>query len=537
MAEKTDIELSVPIQARLKAMMTAHRTLIALLVVTLSTDIFPPFMRLLGSQRYEFLGISEEQWSIYVASRGLVFILFILLAGVLGDIHGRRRMLLWTLTAFIVGMLWLTFLSPLTVSYLLIYTLLAILVVMINILTVTLVILSYEGRSQLFAVAVYSIISGAGFLLAPILTRAIGHYFGANVVFILPVLLAVFGARLIIKNVPERFTEGRLRRQDVIVLAVWTAGLCLMIYAGVLSGNLGWSHPLVWGGLALGGLMLLSVTWLRGQRLPGKYRIKMVHGRELSMAIFAGVVLYLAFFAIVVQIFNYLNKVLQYNLVIAGLAMTPILIGALVQNSKVIRWTSQLGVRQAMSLGLVLVAVPALVLSMLNTPISHWILLSGLLLVGFGFILCNSQRLLLLDSSVPRKLAATAQSIGSATANLGGALAYSFMMTLVIGFAVRAYVQTLEEFGLSQEFITSRLFRLAEFGEQISVLSTAEENIDLLREIDYWLVQAYITGLSRAMLVLGIVCLLSAAIVYVGLRGTQGSSASIDGDEDQKAGI
>lgn len=235
--------------------------------------------------------------------------------------------------------------------------------------------------------------------------------------------------------------------------------------------------------------------------------------------------------------FNFLNKVLQYNLMIAGLAMTPILIGALVQNSRVIRWTNQLGVRQAMSLGLVLVAIPALVLSLLNTPISHWILLPGLLLVGFGFILCNSQRLLLLNSSVPRKLAATAQSIGSATANLGGALAYSFMMTLVIGFGVRAYVQTLEELGLSQAFITSRLFRLAEFGEQISVLSTADENIDLLREIDYWLVQAYVTGLSRAMLVLGIVCLFSAAIVYVGLRGMQGSGASLEGDEDQKAGI
>ena len=537
MAESTNLKSSTSIQSHVKSFLASHKVLVALLVVTLSTDIFPPFMRLLGPQRYDFLGISEEQWSIYVASRGLVFILFVLLAGVLGDIHGRRRMLLGTLAAFIVGMLLLTFLSPLTVTYLFIYTLLSILVVMINILTVTLVILSYEGRSQLFAVAVYSIISGAGFLLAPILTRAIGRYFGANVVFILPVLLAVLGVRLTIKHVPERFTEGSLRRQDVIVLAVWTAGLCLMIYAGVLSGNLGWSHPLVLGGLALGGLVLLALAWLRGQRLPGKYRIKMVYRRELSMAIFAGVVLYLAFYAIVVQIFNFLNKVLQYNLMIAGLAMTPILIGALVQNSRVIRWTNQLGVRQAMSLGLVLVAIPALVLSLLNTPISHWILLPGLLLVGFGFILCNSQRLLLLNSSVPRKLAATAQSIGSATANLGGALAYSFMMTLVIGFGVRAYVQTLEELGLSQAFITSRLFRLAEFGEQISVLSTADENIDLLREIDYWLVQAYVTGLSRAMLVLGIVCLFSAAIVYVGLRGMQGSGASLEGDEDQKAGI
>jgi hypothetical protein len=118
---------------------------------------------------------------------------------------------------------------------------------------------------------------------------------------------------------------------------------------------------------------------------------------------------------------------------------------------------------------------------------------------------------------------------------LGGALAYAFMMALVIGFGVRAYVQTLEELGLSQAFITSRLFRLAEFGEQISVVSTSDEQIDLLREIDFWLVQAFVTGLSRAMLVLGLVCLFSAAIVYVGLRDTRSETDILERYDDQPA--
>jgi DHA2 family methylenomycin A resistance protein-like MFS transporter len=535
MTESTDLDPSTPLPVRLKGVLASHKALVALVIVTIATVIFPPFLRLLGQQRYDILGISEEQWSIFVASRGLVFILFVLAAGVLGDIRGRRRMLLWILAAFIIGNIFLVFRSPFTISYLIVYTILAILVVMINILSVTLVILSYEGRTQLIALVVYSIITGAGFLLAPILTRAIGRQFGANLVFMLPLLLAALGFRLTVKNIPERPSEGNVRHQDVIALAVWTTGLCLIIYAGVLSGGLGWTHPLVLTGLALGGLILLALAWLRGQRLPGKYRFRLVSGRELSMAVFAGVVLYLAFYAIVVQIFNFLNKVLQYNLVIAGLAMAPILIGALVQNSKIIRWTSQLRTRQAMSLGLALIGIPALVLSLLDTEISYWILLPSLVLVGFGFILCNTQRLLLLASSVPRNLAATVQSIGGATANLGGALAYAFMMTLVTGFGLRAYVQTLEEFGLSQAFITSRLFRLAEFGEQISVVSASDEQIDLLREIDFWLVQAYVTGLSRAMLVLGIVCLFSAAIVYVGLRGAQEGGASFEEHGDKPA--
>jgi hypothetical protein len=109
------------------------------------------------------------------------------------------------------------------------------------------------------------------------------------------------------------------------------------------------------------------------------------------------------------------------------------------------------------------------------------------------------------------------------------------MITLVAGFGVRAYVQTLEEFGVSQAFITSRLIRLAEFGEQISLVAVPEDQIDLLKEIDFWLVQAYITGLSRAMLVLGIVCLFSAAIVYVGLKGEQEGGIPTRDKEDRPA--
>jgi hypothetical protein len=130
---------------------------------------------------------------------------------------------------------------------------------------------------------------------------------------------------------------------------------------------------------------------------------------------------------------------------------------------------------------------------------------------------------------VPSSLAATVQSIGSATAHLGSALAYSFMMTLLEGFGMRAYVQTLESFGFTDLQISIRLTALARASEDISVLAPTEEQTELLQQIDFWIVQAYTTGLSRAMLVLAAVCLISAAIVYVGLRKNKKSAESEDG--------
>ena len=237
------------------------------------------------------------------------------------------------------------------------------------------------------------------------------------------------------------------------------------------------------------------------------------------MAIFAGIVLYLALYAISVQMFNFLSRVQNLSAIISGIALAPILVGAII-SIQLARKTRHWSIRQAISVGLVVVGIPAIILSLVQPDFSYLLLLPSLLLLGFGFILANSPRLLLLSSSVPRNLAATVQSIGDATAHMGSALAYSFMITLIEGFGMRAYVQTLESFGLTEQQIAIRLTTLARASEDISILLPAEEETAFLQQIDFWIVQSYTVGLSRAMLVLGIVCLFSAAVVYIGLRAS-----------------
>jgi MFS family permease len=69
--------------------LSAYKDFLAIAVVVLATDFAPPFVRILGSKTWTSLGITESQWSIVMASRGLFFIIFILAAGVLGDLYGR----------------------------------------------------------------------------------------------------------------------------------------------------------------------------------------------------------------------------------------------------------------------------------------------------------------------------------------------------------------------------------------------------------------------------------------------------------------
>jgi DHA2 family methylenomycin A resistance protein-like MFS transporter len=496
---------------------SSNKDFLALLVVVLATDFAPPFVRILGSRAWTGLGISEAQWSIVMATRGLFFIVFILAAGVLGDLYGRRRVLLLTLAAFIFCIPILIFSSPNGSLFFVTYVLWAILSLMIRTLVVALVILRFEDRVRILALVIFSIVSGAGFLLSPLVATTLKDTAGFNAVFITPVLLALIGFGLARKYIQESQVAFDFWRLDAAALAIWTFGLCLMIFAGLLSGALGWTSPLVLAGLGIGVVIILAVSWLSGQPLPEKWKFKLRYDRRLGIAIYSGVVLNLSLFAISVQVFNFMSRVQNISAILSGIALAPILAGA-VLSVWVVRMIRRWDIGQAIAAGLVVIGLPALGLSLLQPDIAYWVLIPSLLLLGFGFILGNSPRLLLLADSVPSSLAATVQSIGSATAHLGSALAYSFMITLLEGFGMQAYVQTLESFGFTELQISIRLTALARASEDISVLAPTEEQTEFMQQIDFWIVQAYTVGLSRAMLVLAAVCLVSAAAVYVGLR-------------------
>jgi MFS family permease len=516
MAQITDSTTSLP--QLLADKRAAVRVFIIASMIMLATMFSPPFMRMLGSTAWTSIGWTEVEWSVFSATRGLVFIIFVLVAGVGGDFWGRRRVLLWSLAGFILCMLLLAIL-PVGSAFLIVFTVTAILGVMLRTLTITLIILAFPSTERVVVpVIIYSALAGLGVIISPIFSKAIVRMAGLTAVYFLPLILAFAGFVLTLKYIPESRAAGDLKKMNVIALVIWTFGLCVLIFAGVLAGGLGWTNPLVIGGLIVGGGLIIILKWLDGVTLPEKWRFKLLFQRQLSVAVYAGVILNVALYAITVQVFNFLNEVQDYNAILAGLALAPILAGAVLVVALSARLAFQWRLAQALSASLLVIAVPATVLSLLSPDISYWVLLPSLMLLGFGFILGNSPRLLLLSSSVPLNLSATVQAIGSATAQLGGALAYSFMLTLVHGFGMQAVTNELQSIGLSNFQISSQLLLLVEASEEISALFPSATMPDLTRPVDLFLQQIYVVGLARAMLALAGVCLFSAIIVYLGLR-------------------
>ena len=490
--------------------------ILAVVVVMLSTLIAPPFQRILGSTNWRLLGWTESQWSLFTGSRALFFILFTLSVGMLGDFWGRRRILLLVLFGFTACIL-ATIMFPIGVISLALQTALTILGIMVRTLTLTMVILILDGRERLLGIVLYSAFSGATFFLTPIILKGLLENTDIKTLFIPPLLLALIGYWMVTKTIPESRASLDTNRHSAVALIVWAFGIYSLIFSVVLIGSIGWGHPLVLIGLALGGGVLLVLFWLKRISASKPWKFSFYHQRQLSIAILAGVVINIALYAILVQMYNFFTNVQNFSMINTVLTMAPILLGVFLLGALATRLMIRFGMSRSLTIGLLVLAIPAIGLSIVETDISYWVIMPFFILLGFGFILGNTPRLVLLFKSVPSDLIATVQSIGSATSQVGSALAYTFMMTLLERFTNNAYVKMLGSSGLSNESIAERITQLVTASESLPLTISQHQRVQLIQNVEPLLKNAYVTGISQSMLVLAGVCVISAAVVHFGL--------------------
>jgi hypothetical protein len=393
--------------------------------------------------------------------------------------------------------------------------------------------IAFDRRRRIFALMVYSAIVLLGYVLSPWMAREIGQNANARYMYALPTALGVLALGLAIKYIlPGSLVRAKVL--DVLTMNLWIAGLCGVIFALVLAGIVGWTNIWVLFILGIGIVIMVGVD--RFERIPlgdERWRYHLGFKRQLGVAIVAGVMLNLVLFSVTAQIYTFMNRVQNYDLLAAAIRLAPVLVGAVVFGAIAAQLTIRLGARNALSLGLLVTAAAATGFSLLQPNLPYWILALLLAAVGFGFILGNTPRLLLLNAAVPYGLTATAQAIGSATAQLGGALAYALMLYLTQGFGLQVLTGLVQGSGLNLTEAALQLESLSVSVDSLSLLKTSPVQMTIAEYLVPGFQLAYTKGLSQAMLVLAGVCVVAAVLVQVVLRRT--STSNIQGDAEPVA--
>lgn len=405
------------------------------------------------------LDLTDAQWvnSIYA----VVLAALLLSSGRLSDRLGRRRMLLVGLVLFMVGSV-LAALSDAASPLIWARVVQALGAALIMPATLSTVNATFRGRYRAAAFGVWgAVISGAA-AVGPLAGGALTQYASWEWIFIVNIPLGLIVMVTTLMWVRE--TRGGDNRPGVDVDGALLSGIGFgaLVFAIIEGPNLGWWKPttdftvfgLTWPATApisivpillLVGIaaLVLFVLWERHRARNGRSAI--LDLTLFSLPTFAwgnvtAAMVAIGEFAIIFVLPLYLMNVLGLDVMIAGLILAAMAVGAFVSGASARHLAARFGAPGVVLLGLFLEVAGVLVLALfISATSSGWLIAAVLAVYGLGLGLASAQLTSTVLRDVPPKQSgqgsatqSTVRQVGSAlgTAFSGAALSVALAVTL-----------------------------------------------------------------------------------------------------------
>jgi EmrB/QacA subfamily drug resistance transporter len=379
----------------------------------------------------EDLGFSQASLVWVVNAYMLTFGGFLLLGGRLGDLFGKRRMVLAGTVAFTLASL----ACGLAGSQAMLVAARAVQglggAVVSAVAMALMMDLFTEPAERAKAMGVFGfVMSGGGsvgVLLGGLLTGALGWHW----VFLinLPIGAAVVALCLLLIPADRGGAHARL---DVAGAITVTASLMLAVYAVVDGNEAGWTSAQTLGLLGLAALLLLAFVGIEVRVREPLMPMRLFRSRNVTTANVVGVLWAAAMFAWFFISALYLQLVLGYSPMQVGLAFLPanLIMGAFslgISAKMVLRF----GIRGPLAAGLALAAAGLALFALAPVGGSFLVhVLPGMVLLGLGAGMAFNPVLLAAMSDVDASDSGLASGVVNTSFMMGGALGLAVLASL-----------------------------------------------------------------------------------------------------------
>ncbi len=378
------------------------------------------------------LGFSEDGLQWVVNAYTVTFAGFLLLGGRAADLFGRRRV-------FVIGLLLFSLASlagglandPTTLIVARLIQGVGGAVVApasLSILTSTFT----EPRERHRAVGIWGAMGGAGatagVLLGGVLTDVLSWRW---ILFInLPIgLVTAFMSQRLLQ---EGRNEHAARNLDIAGAVTATLGLSALIFGVVRTDSAGWGDPTTL--IAIGGGLLMLAVFIGIEGWVAKaplMPLRLFRSRQLSAANVGIAVVGASTFAMWFFLSLYLQDVLGYSPLKAGIVFLPMTIAVVIGSAVASRYTLRVGARRMLIMGMVMLAVG---LAMFTDIGVHGDYLGELLVPGllasFGMPLAFIPGTIVATSGVKPQEAGLASAVASTARLFGGAVGLAVLTTI-----------------------------------------------------------------------------------------------------------
>ena len=397
---------------------------LSLVVVGLDTLILnvalPTLQRDLGATG------SDLQWT--VDSYALAFGGLLLLAGGLGDRFGRRRILTVGLALF--GATSMAAALSTSIDGLIAARVgMGVGAALIMPATLSIIKVVFAPAEQGRAIAIWAGGASVGIPLGPVVGGLLlEHYSWSSVFWInVPVVLVALVAGLVL--IPEsRDSSGA--RLDLLGAALSTAGLATLVFAIIEAPVHGWTSLTTLGSVAAAGVLLVAFwTWQKRTSSP-LLPPSLVRDRRVGGSVIVIAVMAFALYGVLFSLTQYLQFVLRYEPLEAGLRLLPIvaIVGAAPLGVVLVR---RAGFHRTAALGVAAVAIAAGLVAALDVDTPGQALLAVAAIgVGLGFALPPASDAIL--AATPRNKAGVGSALTDAALQVGGSLGVAVLGSVLV---------------------------------------------------------------------------------------------------------
>jgi EmrB/QacA subfamily drug resistance transporter len=380
------------------------------------------------------LGLTEANLQWIVSAYTLVFGGFLLLGGRMGDLLGRKRL-------FLVGLVIFTFASLMNglastegqlIAFRALQGLGAALIspAALSIISTTFA----EGAERAKALAVWAAIAIGGSAVGLILGGALVEWFSWPWIFFVNVPVGIAAFALSLRLVPESRDEHAHRSYDVAGAVTVTGGLMSLVYAIVKAETDGWTSATTLGFFALAAVLLGSFLIIEMRASSPLVRLSIFKIRSLTTA---NIVMFLAMSGMFAMFFFntlYIQRVLGYSPIQAGLAFLPFTAGVMVSAGLASKFAPKIGVRPVAAVGMLLTIAGLLLLTQIPVDGTYLAnVLPAMILTSLGMGAVFMPLTLVATTGLDDDDQGLASGLFNTSQQIGGALGLAILSTIAAG--------------------------------------------------------------------------------------------------------
>jgi EmrB/QacA subfamily drug resistance transporter len=377
------------------------------------------------------LGFSEQNLQWVISAYTLVAGGFLLLGGRVADVVGRRRIFVVGLAIFSTGSLMcgLAWSEGVLIAFRAVQGFGAAFVAPAALSLVTA--LFAEGPDRNHALGIMGAISGSGAAFGVLLGGVLTSTFSWSWIFFVNVPVGIAAIFFTFMLIPESHANLGHRRFDVAGAITVTASLTILTYAIVKASDYGWGSTRTIGGLLIAGIGLAIFVAIEARSEAPLMPLRIWRNETVAGANVSGFMLGASIFAMFFLLSLYMQQVLGYSALKAGVAYLACALTVVVSAGFAGRLVTRFGVKPMLAAGFAISGLGLYYFTHISANGTYWNdLFPGFVIaaigLGFAFVPVTIAAL----AGVENRDAGLASGMINVSQQIGGALGVAIAISV-----------------------------------------------------------------------------------------------------------